>query len=303
MKPAWKLLRTTAVQWNDHNAPRLGAALAYYTVLSIAPLLVVLIAIASFVFGEQASRGQIVWEIQDTVGADGAKAIQSILQNAHRPASGLLATVLGVITLLLGASAVFGELRDSLNLIWNVDPRQGSGLWGVVKYRFFSFAMVFGIGFLLLVSLVLTALLSSMGKYLSGIYSVPAIALHVGNSVLSLLVITLLFALIFKFVPDTPVQWRDVWMGAAATSILFTLGKFIIGLYLGKASIGSAYGAAGSLVILLVWVYYSAQIFFFGAEFTHVYAVRNGDAKPSRSLPKRYAVTGFARRSELAKHS
>ncbi|MGI8991865.1 MAG: YihY/virulence factor BrkB family protein [Bryobacteraceae bacterium] len=284
MKVAWDLLRRTAVQWNTHNAPRLGAALAYYTVLSIAPLLVVVVAIASLVFGQEAAKGQLVWEIQDTVGAEAAKSIQSILQSAHRPSTGVLATVLGVGTLLIGASAVFGELRDSLNLIWDVPIPEGSGLWGMIKYRFFSFAMVLGIGFLLLVSLVLSAIVAWMSKYLSEFHAVPATLLHVGNILLSFLVITLLFALIYKLIPDVPIQWRDVWIGAAATSILFTLGKTVIGLYLGRASIGSAYGAAGSLVILLVWVYYSAQIFFFGAEFTHVYAMRKGDVQ---SRPRR----------------
>lgn len=272
------------MQWNAHNAPRLGAALAYYTVLSIAPLLVVVVAIASFVFGEDAAKGQLVWEIQDTVGAQAAKSIQALLQSAHQPATGVLATVLGVGTLLIGASAVFGELRDSLNLIWNVPVPEGSGLWGMIKYRFFSFAMVLGIGFLLLVSLVLSAVVAWMSKYIGDFGSVPATVLHAGNLTLSFLVITLLFALIYKLIPDVPIRWRDVWMGAAATSILFTLGKAVIGLYLGRAGIGSAYGAAGSLVVLLVWVYYSAQIFFFGAEFTHVYAMSKGDAT-SRPAP------------------
>ncbi|MDQ6707384.1 MAG: YihY/virulence factor BrkB family protein [Acidobacteriota bacterium] len=279
MRAAWDLLRRTALQWNTHNAPRLGAALAYYTVLSIAPLLVVVVAIASLVFGQEAAKGQLVWEIQDTVGAEAAKSIQSILQSAHQPSTGVLATVLGVGTLLIGASAVFAELRDSLNLIWDVPAPPASGLWTIIKYRFFSFAMVLGIGFLLLVSLVLSAIIAGIGKYLSEFHAIPAPVLHAGNILLSFFVITLLFALIYKLIPDVPIQWRDVWIGAAATSILFTLGKTVIGLYLGRASIGSAYGAAGSLVILLVWVYYSAQIFFFGAEFTHVYAMRKGDVK------------------------
>ncbi len=287
MKKYWPMLKQTAAQWNTHNVPRLGAALAFYTILSIAPLVVVVVAIASFVFGESAARGQIIWQIQDMVGQQGAAAIQTMLQNAHKPGTGIVASVFGVLMLLIGASAVFGELRDSLNLIWESKQTAGSGIKGMLKYRFFSFSMVLGIGFLLLVSLVISASLSYLGGVVGNYFPLPEFLLQVASLLILFAVITVLFALIYKFVPDVHIDWNDVWIGAAFTSLLFSLGKLLIGLYIGKASVGSAYGAAGSLVILLVWIYYSSQIFFFGAEFTHVYAVRQGSRKRERiALPE-----------------
>ena len=270
------MIRQTASQWSFHNVPRLGAALAFYTMLSLAPLLVVVVAIASLAFGEQAARGQLQWQIQDMVGQQSATAIQSMLTSAHKPGAGIFASAFGVLMLLVGASAVFGELRDALNLIWEAEQKPGSGLWGMVKYRFFSFSMVLGIGFLLLVSLVISAGLSFIGHALGNYFPLPEPVLQIASLVISFVFITLLFALIYKFVPDVSIHWNDVWIGAAFTSLLFSVGKLLIGLYLGKASVGSAYGAAGSLVILLVWIFYSSQIFFFGAEFTHVFAVRQG---------------------------
>ncbi len=270
------MIRQTATQWNVHNVPRLGAALAFYTMLSLAPLLVVVVAIASLAFGQQAARGQLQWQIQDMVGQQGAMAIQSMLTNADKPGSGIFASAFGVLMLLVGASAVFGELRDALNLIWEAKQKPGAGLWGMVKYRFFSFSMVLGIGFLLLVSLVISAGLSFLGHALGNVFPLPEPVLQMASLAISFVFITFLFALIYKFVPDVSIRWSDVWIGAAFTSLLFSVGKLLIGLYLGKASVGSAYGAAGSLVILLVWIFYSSQIFFFGAEFTHVYSVLHG---------------------------
>jgi membrane protein len=269
------VLKKTLSAWLANNAQKLGASLAFYTVLSIAPLVVLAVAIAGAVFGEEAARGQIVWQIDDVVGSEGARVIQELLQNARKPEAGLLATALGLFTLLFAASGVFAELRDSLDAIWGVRP-PWTGLLGELKSRFFSFAMVLGVGFLLLVSLLLSAGLAAAGKYFGSLLPVPESVLSAVNAAISFGFVTLLFAMIYKIVPHARIAWNDVWVGAAVTSLLFTAGKFVIGMYLGKASVGSAYGAAGSLVVLLVWVYYSAQIFFFGAQFTQVYANMRG---------------------------
>jgi membrane protein len=265
------LFKQTFSKWLTDNCPKLGASLAFYTLLSLAPLLVLAVAIAGFAFGEEAARGQIVWQIDEFVGSDAAKFVQDLLQNARRPDVGSVATALGLFTLLFAASGVFTELRDSLDTIWGVRP-PWSGLFAEIKARFFSFAMVLGVGFLLLVSLILSAGLAAAGKYVGDRLPVPAPVLSVANLLISLAFITLLFAMIYKILPHARIAWNDVWIGAAVTALLFSLGKFLIGMYLGKAAVGSAFGAAGSLVVLVVWVYYSAQIFFFGAEFTQVYA-------------------------------
>ncbi len=283
VKSIWDLLKQTASSWSEINAPRLGAALAFYTMLSIAPLLVVSIGIAGLLFGHDAARNQIAGQISTLVGYQGAQTIQSLLQSAARPATGIVATVVGMFFLLFGASGVFGELRDSMNLVWGVKPATSAGLTGMIKYRFVSFAMVLGIGFLLLVSLAFSALIAAAGTILGGYLPVPEAVLYVGNILLSFGAITILFALLYKVVPDVQIEWRDVWIGAAVTAALFSIGKFLIGLYLGKASVGSAYGAAGSLVVFLVWVYYSAQIFFMGAEFTHTFANRHGSRAEARA--------------------
>ncbi len=281
MQQIWTLLKGTYADWNRHQAPKLGAALAYYTILSLAPLLIVVMAVIGLAFGEQAARGEIMQQIQGMVGSQGAEAIQAIVANANKPKSGVIATVLGLITLFLGASGVFVELRDSLNKIWEVPPRPDGGIWAMIRERFLSFGMVLAIGFLLLVSLVVSAGISAAGAFVGGLLPVPAWALHAASSLLSLIVFTVLFALIYRFLPDEHVTWRDTFLGAAFTSVLFTVGKLAIGLYLGNAGIASTYGAAGSLVVVLVWIYYSSQVFFFGAEFTHVYALREGSHSPS----------------------
>lgn len=268
----WRLLKAAATGWNTHNAPRLGAALAYYTVLSTAPLLVLVVAIAGFVFGEQAARGQIVYQMQSMVGRDVANVIQELLKSAYHPARGILATSIGIITLLIGASAVFGELRDALNLIWGSATPTQSGFKALVRFRLFAFAIVIAVGFLLLVSLVISAILAFVMSFLGGHTALPAYMIAAIEPLVSVSVITLLFALIYKYIPDVYVRWSDVWVGSAFTAVLFTIGKLAIGAYLGRAGVGSAYGAAGSVVVLLVWVYYSSQIFFFGAEFTRVYS-------------------------------
>jgi len=279
----WRLIKEVFSRFIDNNAPRLGAALAYYTVFSMAPLLVVVVGIAGMAFGKAAAQGQIVWQIQNLVGPEGAKAIQALLTATQKPTSGVIATVIGLFLLFLGASGVFLELRDSLNLLWGVKT-PGSGFRGMVAARFFSFAMVLAVGFLLLVSLILSAVLAALGKFVGGYLPVSEPVLHLLTLVVSLLVFTALFALLYKVVPDLPVAWNDVWIGAGVTSLLFSLGKFLIGFYLGKAAVGSAYGAAGSLVVFLAWVYYSAQIFFLGAEFTHLYSTRHGSHSHDASL-------------------
>ncbi len=282
LKSVWDLIKETASRWSEINAPRLGAALAFYTMLSVAPLTVVCIGIAGLVFGAQAAQGQIMAQLQGLIGTQGALTIQDLVRHAARPASGITATGVGILLLLFGASGVFGELRDSLNTVWGARSTSSSGLVGMIKYRFVSFAMVLGVGFLLLVSLLLSAGIAAAGSFVGQYLPVSEAVLHLANIVFSFAAVTVLFALLYKVVPDVHIEWSDVWIGAAVTSILFSIGKTLIGLYLGKASIGSTYGAAGSLVVFIVWVYYSAQIFFMGAEFTRAFADRHGSRAQAR---------------------
>lgn len=285
-KNIWSLLKETFSDWNEDKAPRLAAALAYYTLFSIAPLLVIVIAITGLVFGHEAVQGQVQNQIQGLVGRESAGAIQSMIQGASRPRTSIIATIIGVVTLLFGAAGLFGQLQDALNTIWEVQPKPGRGALAVIKDRFMSFTMILGVAFMLLVSLVVSAALAAMGQFFGGLMPGMEFMWQVVNFVVSFGVITLLFAMIFKVLPDVKVAWSDVWIGAAATALLFTIGKFLIGLYLGKSAIGSTYGAAGSLIIILIWVYYSAQLLFLGAEFTQVYAKRYG----SRIEPAENAV-------------
>jgi len=280
LRDIFSLLREAASQWMEDNAPQQGAALAFYSLLSLAPLLMIAIAIAALFFGEDAARGELKDQLKDMVGVDGAKAAESLLENAKKPQSGILATVIGVATLLFGASGVFGQLQQAMNTIWDAPPRKSSGVWSVLRGRILSFAMVLVIGFLLLASLVLSAAIAGAGEYLGGIVPGLEAWLQTANTVASFFIVTLLFAAIYKVLPDTKIAWRDVWIGAILTSLLFTIGKLGIGLYLGKSGMASAYGTAGSLVVLIVWVYYSAQILFFGAELAHVYSKRHGSRAP-----------------------
>jgi membrane protein len=254
--------------------------------LSLAPLLIVVVAVAALVFGQKAAQGQLIWEIQDLVGTEGARAIQGLIQSAYKPTTGTAATVFGLLMLVFGASAVVADLRDALNTIWHVPAAAtGSALHGflrLVRERFYLFGLILGVGFLLLVSLALNAAIAALGSWFRSLLPTSEAVLHVAVFVISFLVITFLFAAIYKFLPDVQLKWSDVTVGACFTALLFTIGKQLIGLYLGKASFGSTYGAAGSLVIVLVWVYYSAQLFFFGAEFTKIYTEKFGsrlDAK------------------------
>jgi membrane protein len=277
VKSIWTMLKDTASDWSDDNASRLAAALAYYTVLSIAPMMVLAVAVAGLVFGEDAARGQIAAQLGNIVGPQASSAIQTIIANAKTPESGILGTIVGVAVLLFGASGVFGELQASLNVVWEVAPKPGRGIRGFIEQRFFSFTMVLGVAFMLLVSLALSAGLSAAGSVVADVLPGGAALWQVVNFCVALGLITVLFALIFKVIPDAKIAWRDVWMGAFVTALLFNLGKFALGLYLGHASLGSPYGAAGSIIVLVVWVYYAAQILLLGAEFTQVYARRRGD--------------------------
>lgn len=304
-KPLWELIKDIGQEWVKDKVPRLGAALAYYTMLSIAPLLIIVIAFAGFAFGEQAAEGQLVGQIRDLVGPDGAKAIEAMIAGSrNKLAAGVISSILSVIMLFIGSMGVFVELQDSLNTIWQVELKPGLGIWGFIKNRFLTFAMVLSIGFLLLVSLVLSTVLESLAGFVGSLFSEYVPFLELANFIVSLLVFTLLFATIFKVLPDVQIGWKDVWLGAVVTAVLFSVGKFLIGMYLGRASFGSTYGAAGSLVVLLVWVYYSAQILFLGAEFTKAYANRFGSrirpakdarliteaARAQQGLPRKAAV-------------
>ncbi len=292
MKRYFTLFKQAFTEFGDDKAQRLGAALAYYTIFSLAPLLLIAIAIAGMVFGREAAQGQIFGQLRGVFGPQAAAGVQEIVKSAAKPKSGTIATVVGIVTLLFGAAGVFGQLKDALNTIWNVEPKKTSGIMTMLKDRFLSFAMVLGTGFLLLVSLVIDSGVAAAGHFV-GSRLPGGEALWQGvQLVVSLGVVTLLFALIFRFLPDVHPAWRDVWFGAAFTAVLFVVGKFALGLYLGKSAVGSSYGAAGSLVVLLLWVYYSAQILFFGAEFTQVYARTHGSmAKAKEDVAARPAPT------------
>ncbi len=277
LKMLWSLLRQTMSAWSEHEAPRQGAALAFYTILSLAPLVILVISMVAFVFGHTEAENQLLSQVESMVGQQGSDTVKEMLKQAQKPASGIVASIIGIITLLIGASGVFGELQSALNKIWNVRTANGSGAWGVIQERFFSFGMVLAVGFLLLVSLVISTALAAVGKFFGGALPMPEFVLGAMNFIISLGGTVVLFALMFRFVPSTKIAWSTVWRGAAVTGLLFTVGKLLIGLYLGKAAVGSAYGAAGSLVVVIVWVYYSAMIFLFGAEFTRVLETSGGD--------------------------
>ncbi|MEA2489176.1 MAG: rane protein, partial [Acidobacteriota bacterium] len=282
MKKYIDVFKQTFQEFSQDKVPRLGAALAYYTIFSIGPLLLICVAMAGIFFGQEAAQGQVSGELGKVLGPKMAESLETMIQAAGKKESGTIATIIGVITLFMGASGVFGQLKDALNTIWNVEKKKAAGIMGFVRERFLSMAMVLGIGFLLLISLVLDTVIAAMGPYLARLVGGEAVAYIIGVAV-SFVVSTVLFAAIFRILPDLKIAWHDVWFGAVFTSILFVLGKWGLGLYLGKAAIGSAYGAAGSLVILLVWVYWSAQILLLGAEFTQVYARTFGSLKGDTS--------------------
>lgn len=269
-----RLFRQSASEWNADNAQRLGAALAFYTLLSLAPILIVIVGVAALVFGRQAAAGQLAWEIGDLVGRNAATTIQALIQAAYKPGTGLLATALSVLTVIFGASSVVVELRDDLNLIWRAAAPPATGVAGIIRLvreRFFSFALVVVAGLVLVFLLALSVAIAALGKLFHSALPFTEPAMHVLTFLVSFFVITFLFGAIYKTLPDVKLKWTDVMVGASVTSLVFEIGKQLIALYLGKAGFSSTYGAAGSLVVLLVWIYYSAQLFFFGAEFTKVY--------------------------------
>lgn len=284
-KSAFNLLKHSAEAWSDDKCSRLAAALSYYTIFSIAPLVVLAIAVAGMVFGQEAASNRLFHEIRGLVGDLGAEAIQAMVTAVHKQGGGMVATLVGLGTLLLGASGAFAQLQDALNTIWQVQPKSGQGVKAFIRHRLLSFSMVLVIGFMLLVTLVISAALSGLSNWLDGFLPFPPALLQVLNFAISFGATSLLFTLIYKVLPDVTVKWRDVWIGGIVTALLFSLGRYGIGVYLGRASVGSAYGAAGSLIVILLWIYYSTQILFFGAEFTKVYA----DAYGSRIVPSPHA--------------
>lgn len=293
------MLKLTFYGWKEDKASRLAAALAYYTIFSLAPILVIVIAVAGLIWQRDAVQAQVMFQIQSLVGVQGADFVAELLKSAGNPTEGVTATIIGIVTLLFGALGVFNELHNALNIIWEVKEEKSEGFLQTIKKlvidRFLSFSMILGIGFMLLVSLVISAGISALGDGVVRVLPFHELILQVINFLISIGIITILFALIFKFLPDTEVAWQDVWVGSFVTAVLFSVGKTLIGLYLGSSAIASSFGAAGSLVLLLVWIYYSAQILFFGAEFIQVYANRHGSKIPKKGMAEagQSAVAGI----------
>ena len=278
-KNIWILIKAAASAWVADYAQSMGAALAYYTMFSIAPLLLIVISIAGLIFGVEAARGEIVGQLQGLMGRQGAEAVQGLLESVSKPTESVTATLVGGILLVIGATTVFGELQDALDRIWRAPKRNKGGMWSLLRARLLSVGMVMGIGFLLMVSLVVSAALAELGKVWGPLFADWEILAHVIDFLVSFAFTTLMFAMIYKIMPRVQVEWADVWIGAGVTALLFTIGKVLIGLYIGRSGVTSGFGAAGSLVVMLVWVYYSAQIFLMGAEFTWAYALTFGSRK------------------------
>ncbi|NDQ57582.1 MAG: YihY/virulence factor BrkB family protein [Acidipila sp.] len=266
----WMMLKRTFSEWNRHEARRLGAALAFYALLSLAPLVILAIAVFALIFGHSEARKDLLTAVENTIGHQGSQVVNGMITHAQRHGSRTFASFIGVITLLFGASAVFNELRSALDKIWDVRPESTPGILGAIKQRFLSFGMVLAIGSLLLVSVVISTALAALGKLAGRSLPMPPSTMSVISFLASLIGVAVLFALVFRYVPGANIAWKSIWIGAGVTALLFTIGQFLIGLYLGKVAVGSAYGAAGSLVAVIVWVYYSSMIFLFGAEFTRV---------------------------------
>jgi membrane protein len=281
----WVMKHALGGWWND-NVPRLGASLAYYTLFALAPILLIAIAMAGLVFGAEAVRGEIVGQIQGLVGKEGAQAVQAMLEGAAKPSSSKLATGVGLLTFFLGSTGAFLELQTALNGIWRVKPKPSAGIRQLLLPRLISFGLVVVVGFLLLVSLLVSAALAALDRYMGHVFPALTVLWQAANVLVSLGVITLLFALVYKVLPDVELRWRDVWIGGLVTAGLFSIGKQVIGLYLGRSTLASSYGAAGSVVVLLLWVYYSAQIVLLGAEFTRFYVERFGERPPAPHATK-----------------
>ena len=275
----WTLVKTAVSSWLDDYAPSMGAALSYYTVFSLAPLLLIVVSVAGLVFGEEAVRGELFDQLQGLMGADAARAIQGLVASVDKPTQGVLGTGLGIALLVFGATTVFGELQDALDRIWRAPARKKGGLWLLLRARLLSFGMILGLAFLLMVSLVLGAAISALGKWWGPAFVGWETLLQIVNLLVGFGLTTAVFAMIYKLMPRAHVRWHDVWLGAIVTALLFTIGKFLIGLYIGKSGVASGFGAAGSLIVVFLWVYYSAQIFLVGAEFTWVYARTHGSLR------------------------
>lgn len=280
IKGFMRLLQAAFRQWQADKASRMAAALAFYTALSLAPLLILAVAVAGFLYSSQTTQAQLLAQVENTLGRSGAELFKTVLDNAAATGSGVIASVLSVLMLVLGASGVFGELQEAMNQVWKVSAETSSGLQSMVRSRLLSFGMVLSIGFLLIVSIIVSLILSFITSFVSQLSPLAQTLLPVINQALSLIIFMGLFGLLYKILPRTHVAWRDVWPGAAVTSLLFLLGKFLLKFYLEQGSVGSTYGAASSLVLVLVWVYYSAQIFLLGAEFVHEYARQYGSLRP-----------------------
>jgi membrane protein len=281
-------IKAVVEKWSNDKAPKLAASLAFYTIFSLSPLLIIIISIAGLLFGAEAARGEIVTEIEDLIGREGAQVVQTALKNSADSETGIISLVISLVTLIIGSTVVFIELQDSLDMIWKVKPKPGrSMIKGLIKDRVRSFALVIGTGFLLLVSLLVSAGINAVSNFLQDRIDLPFDLMQIINIVISLGIMFLLFGLIYKVLPDVHISWGDVWVGALVTAALFNVGKYLISLYLGTNTLGSTYGAAGSLVILLLWVYYSSMILFLGAEFTQVYANKYGSGiRPTSKFMK-----------------
>jgi membrane protein len=280
IKQILNLVKATFSAWIDDHAPSMGAALAYYTVFSIAPLLLIVISIAGLIFGIEVARGEIIAQLQGLMGNTGALVVQGLLESVSKPTESVTAAIIGVVLLMIGATTVFVELQDALNRIWRVPKRtKDAGLFGLIRSQVLSFAMILGIGFLLIVSLIFSAALAALGKWWEPLFGGFGLLANLVDVTLSFVLITVAFAMIYKLMPRMKIAWRDVWIGAVVTAFLFTIGKFLIGFYIGRSGIASGFGAAGSLVVVLVWIYYSAQIFLMGAEFTRIYSYTLGSHK------------------------
>lgn len=276
LKEIFSVIGETGSQFIDDKGFKMAASLSYYTVFSLAPIMIIIIAIAGFVFGEEAAKGQLVIQMQSLVGKEGATFIELLIKGASSQSTSIIAAIIGIVILVLGSLGVFLELQESLNIIWGIEQRPGRGIWGILKNRLLSFSMVAGTGFLLLVSLILNALISALEKYLGSTFPVLLPVIQIINILVSFIITGILFGSIFYILPDVVLRWKYIWIGAFSTSALFSLGKYLIGLYLGSSSYTSTYGAAASLAILLIWIYYSGLLLYFGAEFIQVYRTRYG---------------------------
>ena len=280
LKTWWTLVKAAGQSWLDDYAASMGAAISYYTVFSLAPLLLIVVSVAGLVFGDEAVRGELFGQLQGLMGADAAKAIQDMLAAVSKPSHGITGTLVGIAVLLFGATTVFGELQDALDRIWRAPNREkGGGLWGLIRARLLSFGMILALAFLLMVSLVIGAVISALGKWMGPMFGAWETLAQIVNLAVGFGLTTVIFAVVYKMMPRVKVEWHDVWIGALVTALLFTIGKFLIGLYIGKSGVASGFGAAGSIVIVFIWVYYSAQIFLLGAEFTWVYAKTLGSLR------------------------